>query len=330
LEQGMTVEGDRSSIAEPHLASMTPRSWLGFVVKLIVTVAILGLLARRADWHTVVQRASDAQRPLLGAAVAVIILAIFLAAARWRRLLQRNGIVATPSWAIRAAFTSLFIGQFLPGTVGADGAKLWLLWRAGHPLRRGAASIVADRISALIGVLALILVSLPDLLSLSAPDMVRAVLAAVVAIAIALGVLLCVPIRLPAALRGGRLDAAFQMLSDVRHALRSRDGAVAVALSAAVHLLAVAAVVLIAAALGLALDFRHAVGIVATAVLLAAVPLSVNGWGIREGAMVAGLSLVGIGPADAFLISVLFGLGMMFSTLPGAALWLFRGWTREA
>ena len=96
------------------------------------------------------------------------------------------------------------------------------------------------------------------------------------------------------------------------------------------HLLAVAAVVLIAAALGLALDFRHAVGIVATAVLLAAVPLSVNGWGIREGAMVAGLSLVGIGPADAFLISVLFGLGMMFSTLPGAALWLFRGWTREA
>ncbi|HEX9491372.1 MAG TPA: lysylphosphatidylglycerol synthase transmembrane domain-containing protein [Stellaceae bacterium] len=326
----MTVEGDRSTIAAPRLTAMTPRSWVGFVIKLIVTVAILGLLARRADWHAVLQRASAAQRPLLVAAVAVIILAIFLAAARWRRLLRRNGIMATWSWAIRAAFTSLFIGQFLPGTVGADGAKLWLLWRAGHPLRSGAASIVADRFTALIGVLALILASLPDLLSLSAPDMVHAVLAAVVAIAVALGLVLCVPIRLPAVLRGGRLEAVFRMLDDVRNSIWSGAAAFAIALSVSIHLLAVTAVVLIATSLGVALDFRHAVGIVATAVLLAAVPLSVNGWGIREGAMVAGLSLVGIGQADAFLISVLFGLGMMLSTLPGAALWLFKGWTREA
>jgi glycosyltransferase 2 family protein len=326
----MTIEGDRSIIAEPGLTGMTPRSWLGLGIKLTVTAAILVLLARRADWHAVLQRAADAQWPLLAAAAASSMLSIFLAAARWRRLMRRNGIPATPSWAIRAAFTSLFIGQFLPGTVGADGAKLWLLWRAGHPLRSGAASIVADRVTALIGVLTLILASLPDLLSLSAPDMVNAVLAAVVALAVALGVLLCVPIRLPAALRGRRLDAAFRMLDDVRNALWSADAAVAIVLSVLVHLLAVAAVVLIAMALGVALDFRHAIGIVATAVLLSAVPLSVNGWGIREGAMVAGLALVGIGQADAFLISVLFGLGMMLATLPGAAMWLFRRWAREA
>jgi len=326
----MTIEGDRSIIAEPRFAAMTPRSWIGFAVKLLLTVAILGLLARRANWHAVLERASSAQRPALLAAVGVIMLSIFLAAARWRRLMRRNGILATRSWAVRAAFTSLFIGQFLPGTIGADGAKLWLLWRAGHPLRNGTASIVADRVAALIGVLALILASLPDLLSLSAPDMVHAVLAAVVAIAVALGLVLCVPIRLPSALRGGRLEAAFRMLDDMRGSLWSGAAIFAVTLSVSIHLLAVIAVVLIATALGIALDFRHAVGIVATAILLAAVPLSVNGWGIREGAMVAGLSLVGIGQADAFLISVLFGLGMMLSTLPGAALWLFRGWTREA
>src|SRR5258708_6916820 len=119
--------------------------------------------------------------------------------------------------------------------------------------------------------------------------------------------------------RGGRLEAVFRMLDDVRNWIWSGAAAFAIALSVSIHLLAVTAVVLIATSLGVALDFRHAVGIVATAVLLAAVPLSVNGWGIREGAMVAGLSLVGIGQADAFLISVLFGLGMMLSTLPGAA-----------
>jgi uncharacterized membrane protein YbhN (UPF0104 family) len=257
-------------------------------------------------------------------------LSIGLAAARWRRLMRRNGIRATRSWAVRACFTSLFIGQFLPGTIGADGAKLWLLWRAGHPLRNGTASIAADRIAALIGVLALIVASLPDLLSLSAPDMVHAVLVAVVAVAVALGLVLCVRIPLPSTLRGGRLEAAFRLLDDVRGSLWSGAAAAAVVLSVSIHLLAVIAVVLIATALGIALEFQHAVGIVATTILLAAAPLSVNGWGIREGAMVAGLALVGIGQADAFLISVLFGLGMMLSTLPGAALWLFRGWTGEA
>src|SRR5260370_30338059 len=107
----MTVEGDRSTIAAPRLTAMTPRSWVGFVIKLIVTVAILGLLARRADWHAVLQRASAAQRPLLVAAVAVIILAIFLAAPRWRRLLRRDGIMATWASAIRAALTRLLLSR---------------------------------------------------------------------------------------------------------------------------------------------------------------------------------------------------------------------------
>jgi uncharacterized membrane protein YbhN (UPF0104 family) len=277
----------------------------------------------------VLAHAAAAQWPLLLAAVATALLQIFLGAARWRRLMSRNGIQVTRGWAIRAAFTSLFIGQFLPGTLGGDGAKLWLLWRAGHALPTGAASIAADRVSALIGVLALILASLPGLIGLAAPDMAHAVLAAVVALGVALTVALCVPIRLPGALRGRRLDAAFRVLDTMRATLRSADGAVAVALSVLVHLLSVAAVVLIATALGIALDFRPAVGIVATALLLAAVPLSVNGWGIREGAMVAGLALLGIGQADALLISVLLGLGVMLATLPGAALWLFRRWVSE-
>src|SRR5229473_148329 len=87
----MTVEGDRSIIAEPRLAAaMTPRSWVGFAIKLLLTVAILGLLVRRADWHAVLQRASGAHRPLLLAAVAVIMVAIFLAVARWPSPAQRR------------------------------------------------------------------------------------------------------------------------------------------------------------------------------------------------------------------------------------------------
>ncbi len=53
-----------------------------------------------------------------------------------------------------------------------------------------------------------------------------------------------------------------------------------------------------------------------------AIPISVAGWGVREGAMVAALGLVGVGEAQAFAISLLLGLMLIVAGLPGGLLWL--------
>jgi uncharacterized membrane protein YbhN (UPF0104 family) len=317
-------------LAEPvELLPRAPRSRLGFALKLLAALALLAVLAQRAGWQVILQRAAAAEPLPLAGAVAALGVAILLAAARWRRLLRQNAVAIRGSWAICATFTSLFVGQFLPSTVGSDGTKLWLLWRAGLPLRPGFASIVLDRLAAMVGMLALILASLPDLVGLAAPAMVQAATAAGLAFAAALALFVFVGARLPRHRRSGRIAALLHTLADIRSSLWSRAALFAAVLSMAIHLLSVVAIVLIAHAFGLAPGFGHMIGIVAIAILLSAIPLSVNGWGVREGAMVAGLSLIGISSADALLISVLFGLSAIAATLPGAWFWLVGSWVRR-
>ena len=60
-------------------------------------------------------------------------------------------------------------------------------------------------------------------------------------------------------------------------------------------------------------------------VLMSMLPISLAGWGVREGAMVAALGLVGVAPADALALSVVFGLILLIGALPGAAIWFVTG-----
>jgi uncharacterized membrane protein YbhN (UPF0104 family) len=62
--------------------------------------------------------------------------------------------------------------------------------------------------------------------------------------------------------------------------------------------------------------------------LLVALPISAGGWGVREGAIVAALALVGVGTAPALLLSVEFGLIGTLVSLPGGVIWLYRCFTR--
>jgi hypothetical protein len=55
------------------------------------------------------------------------------------------------------------------------------------------------------------------------------------------------------------------------------------------------------------------------------VPISVAGWGIREGAMIVAFGFVGVPEADALVVSILFGLTLIAAGAPGGVLWLSEG-----
>ena len=57
--------------------------------------------------------------------------------------------------------------------------------------------------------------------------------------------------------------------------------------------------------------------------LVTTVPISVGGWGVREGAMVTALGLVNIPPSVALAVSIQFGLIMLVVGLPGGVLAFF-------
>ena len=54
--------------------------------------------------------------------------------------------------------------------------------------------------------------------------------------------------------------------------------------------------------------------------LALAIPISVAGWGVREGTMVVALGQAGVLPADVLALSVAFGLIYMLAGIPGGLL----------
>ena len=63
-----------------------------------------------------------------------------------------------------------------------------------------------------------------------------------------------------------------------------------------IHLMTVLAIMFLAWGLDMQVSFLDGLMIVPTVLLLTTLPISVAGWGVREGAMVAGFGLVGVAP----------------------------------
>ena len=80
-------------------------------------------------------------------------------------------------------------------------------------------------------------------------------------------------------------------------------------LSLTLHAATVGAVWLIAQGVGAPLGIFQAVIVVPPILLIATVPISIGGWGVRETVMAVAFSFLGLAETDGVIVSVLFGAG---------------------
>jgi uncharacterized membrane protein YbhN (UPF0104 family) len=91
-----------------------------------------------------------------------------------------------------------------------------------------------------------------------------------------------------------------------------------------IHLFSVIAVIVIVEGLGVNLSWGGTMLIIPFITLLMVVPISIAGWGVREGGMVVGLGYLGVVPEEALVLSILYGFSMLLIALPGGIGWLIR------
>jgi len=115
------------------------------------------------------------------------------------------------------------------------------------------------------------------------------------------------------------------ILGDLRGIFLRPSGAGVVALSLAIHLISVATILTIARGLHIDLDIKAGVTLFPPVLLILAMPITVAGWGLREGAMAVALGQVHIPLPDALAISIAYGLLQILVSLPGWLLWLMEG-----
>src|SRR5204863_2094326 len=109
-----------------------------------------------------------------------------------------------------------------------------------------------------------------------------------------------------------------KLTRDLHKVLYSRGTSAAIfALAVVVQILNVAVIYMCAAGMRIDLDFGAALVVIPAVMLVSMAPISFAGWGVREGAMIFGLGLLGIAATDALAVSVAFGILQLLLGLPG-------------
>lgn len=304
------------------------------LLQLTITVGLLGWVAERLNWDALgrVLAAVDPAWFLLGSSLYLLSLAV--AAVRWRSIMGSLERPIPFHELVALNLVGAFFNQVLPGSLSGDTARAFYAGRRCASLTLATAAVLSDR---LLGLGALVAVVLGGYLLIGQQTAMIAHLGAVLATLVlayfgGLAVVLNIPVD--KALRG-RLQAVGAKLLQTRIALRAvfRHGTAlwrTVLLSLAVQLLYVSVFWSVSLALHLHLD-QTAIWVIWPLVsLIAVIPISLAGWGVREGLMAYYLSQLGVDLQRAVALSVLVGLAVLVASLPGGLVWLRMGARRRA
>ena len=311
----------------PAKSNSKIRARLGLAAKTAVSIALIVYLLGQVDPRDIMARAARADWMLLTTALCAIGLVAPLMGIRWYLVMRSIGPHLPVRLTIPVCFIGLFFGQFLPASVGSDAVRGWFAYRYGIGVRDAVSGLLIDRIFGLFSFAVLILATASVIRRIATPEVSFAVLVA--ALAIVAGVVVALLLsHLPRGTvnRPKALAAIFDIFRSVRGGFWSADAAGALIVSLVIHIGYTASAVLIARSLGISIGYPESIAVIATVALLMNLPISFNGWGVREGAMVVGLGYLGIGAEDALTISVLLGLGLAVAVIPGLPIWiLMRG-----
>ncbi len=300
------------------------KRWAGFALKAVVTAGLVWLVLREVDFGAALERMAGLSPGAGVLAVAVLAAHCFVAGWRWTIVMRLFGPVLAVPTAIRVFFEGYFFNNALPSTVGGDAVQVWRAVKLGLPLGAGVNGVLLDRITGLSGLFILVAAGQPLLYARIEDASVRLGFAAILLAGVAGIALLIAARRVPDRLVPERLRDGLANLSEATRAayLRPAVSLPVLGLSVVVHGLIVTSVYIIAVGLGLEIGLFESLVLVPAVILLSTIPVSIGGWGLREGLMVVALGLAGV-PADAALsVSILFGLAQIAAGIPGGVLWL--------
>jgi glycosyltransferase 2 family protein len=308
------------------------------LAKVAVSLALLAYLLATTDLGALVARVRGGDPMLL--AVAVFLYAVMLALStwRWRLLLQALGFPASLRRLSASYLVATFFNNFLPSNIGGDVIRVRDSSRITGSTTTSLAVVAIDRI---IGFGALYALAVFAYVGGGPP--VRHLAGARVVL-LGLGLFFSVVAYVffhPGTARrlmavSGLLNVPvareqFELVQEAVHVYREQVVSIAAAFAASVALQSVVVYYYfaVAHALRINLPLSACFLMVPLCTLVQAVPVSFNGWGVRESLFIVYFGQVGLARDNALAFS-LVGAGLIvLLSLSGAVVWTSRGTSPE-
>jgi glycosyltransferase 2 family protein len=324
-----------SELQEPSTSGRGRRA-LVLAIKIAISVGLLTVLIAKSDaprlWHYV----RTASIAWLAAALGLYFLMILASAWRWGLLLDAQG-VRVPGRTLTGSFlVATFFNNFLPSNIGGDVVRIADTAKPARSKTLAATVVLIDRGLGLLGLILLAAIAASAAHTEGLPS--GPVPAAVLWIVFAGATVVAAPavaspdllVRLLAPLRrvhpewvGARLEQMSSVLSRFREAPTALVGCFVGAVL--VQALLVAFYAAVAHAIGVRVSPWHMAVVVPVSFLVQMLPVSLNGFGLREATFSFYFARLGL-PIEAALVISLLGAGLvMLFSLSGAAVYVVRG-----
>ena len=325
--------------AHPHARRRTRQTFIS-VLKIVVSVGLLYLLLSNVDVGRLWQLVRTASVPWLTLALGLYAVVILVSAWRWRLLLRAQHLNVEFGLLANSFLVATFFNNFLPSNIGGDVVRIRDSAKLLGSKTLATTVILVDRGVGLLGLVfvsalgATIAARMSERIGPLGPGLLWLALGGALAVAVPAVLMPQGVGRLLRPLRAihqewveeriGRLTSA---LAKFRAAPRALAACFAGAL--VVQAVFVAFYASIAYAIGVRVPVAHLAILIPVSFIVQMLPVSVNGWGVREQTFVLYLTRVGL-PAESALAMSFLGaaLIMLFST-SGFAAYLSRKHHRQ-
>ena len=293
------------------------------LIQFAVLAVLAVLLWKAADGQAALRLLQNAHPSWLACAVLILTLQTVLSAQRWRITAGRLGLRLSGSEAVREYYLAQVVNQTLPGGfVGDAGRIVRARHRAG--LYISGQAVVFERVAGQLGLVAILVLGV--LLSQISqtgwvwPEWLGVYTSHLLLLLFIGPAVMIVVLRLLAK----RAGSVARFIASFKQAVTARDVVLPqIVLSLATALCSVVAFAICAQAIGVSLPLVAVLPFVPLILFSMLIPLSVSGWGIREGAAALMFPIFGATASQGLATSVAFGLVFLVTVLPGlVVIWL--------
>lgn len=292
------------------------------LLKLVVTLTFFYFIYTHYEFEKILVILKECDLLYFTGAIIAQIIAVSFASYRWYGVIDQLGFRQPLIFCIKSFFKSMFFNQVLPTSIGGDTLRVLDIAKKINNSLDAFYSVLIDRI---IGISSLLLlcfianVMQPDFLP---KQLSFLILVLVSTLLISIGLLIIYE-NISIFINLKYLKALLHLSVRFKKIFRSQVVVLKqICLSILVNICSIFSIYLAAHSVSMNYNFITFFMVMPIVFLLLLLPVSFAGWGLRESVMVGIFSLIGANPSLVLSVSILYGLVLIVSSMPGLFLFL--------
>jgi hypothetical protein len=314
------------------------KKYLLLALKILISLALLGYIVIELDWSALIETAGTMAWWGLPLATLTLLVTLYLGTVRWAVLLRTHHPEYHTNSLFRPYLIAALFNNVLPSSTGGDLIRSFYIYRYSRDAVCAVSPVITERV---LGLVVLVGINVLAIYFTGAIRVVSAGLWSTLLILLAVAVtvlgLTAIPAtywplhRLLERLARFRVITVLLRIGEATHGYLRQPGILLALLvySVAAQMLAIMIYLVLSRALSVEISFTALLVVVPLGLIMASLPISLGGIGVRELTVVTLLTRFGVNEHDAAAVALFFIPVVVLGSLPGLYYYLTGADSKE-